>query len=127
MRLNLVTSNKSFAPFFWTQFWGAFNDNFFKNSLVILIAYKGIKVFGMDESMLVAMAGGVFILPFFLFSPLAGQICDKYERSKVMRATKLLEIAIMTVAGIGFFFEVYGLLMFVLFSYGLAEYFFWSC
>ena len=121
MRINLITGNKKFAPFFWTQFWGAFNDNFFKNALVILIAYKGIKVMGMDESMLVALSGGIFILPFFLFSPIAGQICDKFERSRVMRYVKLLEVAIMTIAGIGFFFGIYELLLFVLFLMGFQS------
>ena len=116
-----MTRNKKFAPFFWTQFWGAFNDNFFKNALVLLITYKGIKVFGMDESMLVALSGGVFILPFFLFSPIAGQICDKYERSMVMRRVKLLEMAIMAIAAIGFLFDVYGLLLFVLFLMGFQS------
>jgi 1-acyl-sn-glycerol-3-phosphate acyltransferase len=92
---------RRFAPFFWTQFLGALNDNLFKNSLVILIAF-GAAASAMSADTLVNLAGGIFILPFFLFSATAGQLADKYEKSSVVRAVKLLEIAIMLVAALGF-------------------------
>src|SRR2546422_2575718 len=92
---------RRFAPFFWTQLLGAFNDNLFKNALVILFAFDaGAATVSTDT--LVNLAGGVFILPFFLFSATAGQLADKFEKSRVIRAVKLLEIGIMSLAAIGF-------------------------
>ena len=124
MNLQFITSHKKFAPFFWTQFLGAFNDNFFKNALVVLVAFRGVQLLGMGSGDLVAVASGLFILPFFLFSPLAGQLCDKYEKSQVVRMTKLLEIGIMIIAALGFFFQSYALLLFILFLMGTQSTFF---
>ena len=59
---------RRFAPFFWTQFLGAFNDNVFKNALIILIAYQGSRTLNIDSNILINLAAGLFILPFFLFS-----------------------------------------------------------
>tara|TARA_B100000749_G_scaffold280223_1_gene275447 strand:+ start:153094 stop:154989 length:1896 start_codon:yes stop_codon:yes gene_type:complete len=124
LRLSFITTDKNFSAFFWTQFLGAFNDNFFKNSLLMLIAYRGVTVMGLDEKSLVALSGGIFILPFFLFSPLAGLISDKYEKSKIMRVTKLWEVAVMIIAAIGIYFSWYGPLLLVLFFMGLQSTFF---
>ncbi|MCB0422983.1 MAG: hypothetical protein KDD61_18425, partial [Bdellovibrionales bacterium] len=66
-----------------------------KNALVLIIAYKGVQLFGLDSNQLVAFASGVFILPFFLFSPIAGQLADKNEKSKMIRYTKILELFVM--------------------------------
>ena len=121
MNLQLIFRDKKFSPFFWTQFWGAFNDNFFKNALVVLIAFKGIHLMGLNEASLVALAGGLFILPFFIFSPLAGQLADKYEKSHIIRLTKLLEILVMLLAAIAFFFHSYLILMGLLFLMGLQS------
>ncbi|MFN7098316.1 MAG: hypothetical protein ACK4PR_12295, partial [Gammaproteobacteria bacterium] len=75
---------RRFAPFFWTQFLGAFNDNVFKNGLVIFIAYQAtISVTQSDT--LINICQGLFILPFLLFSAMAGQIADKYEKSQLIR------------------------------------------
>src|SRR5216117_1836670 len=92
---------RRFAPFFWTQLLGAFNDNLFKNALVILFAFGAAEA-ALSTDTLVNLAGGVFILPFFLFSATAGQLADKFEKSRVIRAVKLLEIGIMSLAAIGF-------------------------
>ncbi len=124
MDYRFITQDKKFAPFFWTQFLGAFNDNFLKNALVVLVAFQGVKLLGMDSGALVAFAGGVFILPFFLFSPLAGQLCDKYEKSQIVRATKILEVAIMVPAALAFLTESYGALLFLLFLMGTQSAFF---
>ncbi len=124
MNFKMVTSDKRFAPFFWTQFWGAFNDNFFKNALVIIVAYRGVQLLGMDYGSLVAVAGGLLILPFFLFSPIAGQLSDKYEKSKIVRATKKLEIFIMLIAAFGFFLQSYLLLLGLIFLMGTQSAFF---
>ena len=76
---------------------------------------------GMDSGSLVAVAGGLFILPFFIFSPIAGQFSDKLEKSKLVRLTKKLEILIMLIAAIGFLFKAYALLLVVLFLMGFQS------
>jgi MFS family permease len=115
---------RRFGPLFWTQFFGAFNDNFLKNALVILVEYKSLTVLGMSPPQIVALAGGIFILPFFLFSALAGQIADKYEKGKIIRWIKLVEIFIMIFAASGFVFHQPGFLLVVLFAMGLHSTFF---
>ncbi|MCM2277033.1 MAG: MFS transporter [Oligoflexia bacterium] len=115
---------RRFGPFFWTQFFGAFNDNLLKNAMIILIAFKTSSVLGIPSSQMVAVAGGIFILPFFLFSATSGQLADKYEKTTVMRWVKLAEIAIMAVATIGFLFHQFGLLLVTLFLMGLHSTFF---
>lgn len=107
-----------------TQFLGAFNDNFFKSAMVILITYRLADAAGMDARILVTIAAGVFILPFFLCSSLAGQMADKYERSALARKVKIAEIVIMAGAAAGFYIESIGLLMVVLFLMGAQSAFF---
>ena len=118
MSVKMIFGKGRFWPLFWVQFFGALNDNFFKNALVFLITFQGITLFGMESQSLVSLASGIFILPYFIFSPISGQIADKYEKSQIVRYTKMLEIIIMIVAGIGFFIEEYSLLMVVLFLMG---------
>ncbi|MCB0391638.1 MAG: MFS transporter [Bdellovibrionales bacterium] len=120
----MIFKDKKFSSFFWTQFWGSFNDNFFKNALVVLVAFRGIQLLGLDSATLVAVSSGLFILPFFLFSPLAGQLSDKFEKSKIIRMTKLSEIIIMVIAGLGFLTQSYLLLLAVLFLMGTQSTFF---
>lgn len=115
---------RKFWPLFWTQFLGALNDNFFKNALVILITYKSVSLMGLNPGLLVALAGGIFILPFFLFSATAGQIADRYEKTVVIRITKITELLVMIVAAFGFYFDNYLLLMIVLFLMGTQSAFF---
>ena len=94
-----------FGPFFLTQFLGAFNDNVFKQALIALIAFHAIA--GSDNSdLLINLAAGVFILPFFLFSATAGQLADKFEKSRLIRWIKVLEFFIMCGAAIGFYYEL---------------------
>ena len=109
---------RRFAPFFVTQFLGAFNDNIFRNGLVILITFEGLRVAGMNASQLANVAGALFILPFFLFSATAGQLADKYEKSRLFRYIKLLEIVLMSIAAIAFLTRSYNALLFVLFLMG---------
>jgi len=87
--------SRRFAPFFLTQALGAFNDNVFKNALVILITFGIAGLAAADVSFYVNLAAGLFILPFFLFSATAGQLAEKYEKARLIRWIKLLEIAIM--------------------------------
>jgi 1-acyl-sn-glycerol-3-phosphate acyltransferase len=113
-----LLGQRRFAPFFVTQFLGALNDNIFRNGLVILVTFQGVLVAGMDHSELANVAGGLFILPFFLFSATAGQLADKYEKSMLMRRIKLLEISLMIIAAIAFTFGSYVVLLLVLFLMG---------
>lgn len=122
-QLDLFKKRK-FFPLFWTQFFGAFNDNFFKNSLVILVTFHAQTVMGLPTSQIVALAGGIFILPFFLFSALAGQIADKFEKTKIIKWVKWAEVLIMLFAVLGFATENFPVLLFVLFLMGLQSTFF---
>jgi 1-acyl-sn-glycerol-3-phosphate acyltransferase len=97
-----LLGERRFGPFFATQLLGAFNDNVFKNALVILIAFQAAGLAGLAPEVTVNLAGGVFILPFFLFSATAGQFADKYDKARIMRFVKLAEIAIMAIAAVGF-------------------------
>ncbi len=115
---------QKFWPLFWTQFLGALNDNIFKNTLVVLVTFQGVQLMGMDTPSLVAFAGGIFILPYFLFSPIAGQLADKLEKSRLVRYTKIWELGIMTLAALGFWFESFQLLLAVLFLMGTQSTFF---
>ncbi len=91
---DLLTSRR-FAPMFFTQFLGAFNDNLFKSALVTLITYGMITSFGIPSGVLVTIVAGLFILPFFLFSSLAGDISDKFEKSFIVKMTKVTELVLM--------------------------------
>ena len=90
-----LLKQRRFAPFFSTQFLGAFNDNIFRNGLIILLTFKGIEIFGLNASQIANVAGALFILPYFLFSAIAGQLADKFEKSFLIRSIKLLEILVL--------------------------------
>ncbi|MGZ3807841.1 MAG: MFS transporter [Bacteriovorax sp.] len=109
---------------FWTQFFGALNDNVFKNALVILITYQGASMLGLNSSALVALAGGVFILPYFFFSATSGQIADRYEKTMLVKWIKKSEMAIVSLAILGLYQKNVPLLLFVLFLFGLHSTFF---
>jgi 1-acyl-sn-glycerol-3-phosphate acyltransferase len=108
---------RRFGPFFWTQFLGALNDNLFKNALVMLVAF-GATATAASADALVNLAGGILVLPFFLFSATAGQLADKLEKSRIIRAVKLLEIGIMLIAGLGFMLHSVPVLFVALFLMG---------
>jgi len=110
---------RRFGPFFAAQFLGAFNDNVFKNALVILVTFHAAGLAGLAPEVTVNLAGGLFILPFFLFSATAGQLADKYDKARVIRLVKLLEIGIMVLAAIGFVTSHVTLLFCALFLMGL--------
>lgn len=122
-QMNLLKQRR-FSPLFWTQFFSAFNDNFLKNALIILITFHATQVMGIPASAMVSVAGGIFILPFLLFSATAGQLADKYEKGKIIRIIKLAEIAIMVFATYGFMMHHFSLLLVVLFLMGLHSAFF---
>ena len=96
---------RRFAPFFWAQFLGALNDNVFKIALVTVLTFDTLNWTTMSVDLLNQIIPGLFILPFMLFSASAGQIAEKVEKGRLARAVKLLEILIMGVAGIGWFYH----------------------
>jgi 1-acyl-sn-glycerol-3-phosphate acyltransferase len=110
---------RRFAPFFGTQFLGAFNDHVYKNALVILLTFHAAGMTTMDAGTLVNLCAGLFILPFFLFSATAGQIADKYDKATIMRWVKVMEIAIMLLGAAGFLRQNLTLLLIALFLMGL--------
>lgn len=116
-----LLTERRFAPFFATQFLGAFNDNVFRNALIIVITFQGITVFDLNASQLANVAGALFILPFFLFSASAGQLADKYEKSGLIRIVKIIEIGLMLLAAYAFASDMYELLFLVLFLMGFQS------
>ena len=114
-----LLAERRFGPFFGVQFLGAFNDNVFKQALVILITFHAAGFAGLAPEVMVNLAGGLFILPFFLFSATAGQLADKYDKARIIRLVKVLEVAIMVIAAAGFIRHDVVLLLAALFLLGL--------
>jgi len=113
-----LLGQKRFAPFFATQALGAFNDNAFRNALVVLVGFH----MGLDESAVgfySNIAPALFILPFFLFSATSGQLAEKFEKTRIIRFVKLFEIAAMALASIAFYRHSLWLMLTVLFLMGL--------
>jgi acyl-[acyl-carrier-protein]-phospholipid O-acyltransferase/long-chain-fatty-acid--[acyl-carrier-protein] ligase len=117
-------STRRFLPLFVTQFLGAFNDNIFKNAMVVLIAWRLASAGEMNAQIMITVAAGVFILPFFLFSATAGQFADKFDKSRLIRYIKLAEVVIMSAGAIGFYSGSVSILMGVLFMMGVQSTFF---
>ena len=105
-----LLGERRFAPFFWTQFAGAANDNVFKNAFVVFVTFEAARGIAADAGTIVNLIGAVFILPFMLFSATAGQLADKYEKSRLIRWIKVFEVAIMVVGVAGFALENVALL-----------------
>src|SRR5690554_1304694 len=118
-----LLKSRRFLPLFITLFLGAFNDNLFKNSMLVLVVTA---VFATDlgTNTLVNLAAALFVLPFFLFSPLAGQLADKYEKAAIIRWVKLAEIVIMAFGVMAFYFSSLWGLLTVLFAMGAQSTFF---
>jgi acyl-[acyl-carrier-protein]-phospholipid O-acyltransferase / long-chain-fatty-acid--[acyl-carrier-protein] ligase len=115
---------RRFFPLFIVQFFGAFNDNVFKNALVIMLTYKLADQLNFNPEIIVSLAAGLFILPFFLFSATAGKIADKYEKSRLIQFIKYAEVALMVGASIGFYLNSIFILMIILFGLGAQSSFF---
>jgi 1-acyl-sn-glycerol-3-phosphate acyltransferase len=92
---------RRFAPFFWTQFSGAANDNLFKFAFTVMVTYQ-LSVGWLPPSLAGLVIGALFILPFLLFSATSGQLTDKFEKTRIMRFVKNLEVVIMAIAAAGF-------------------------
>ncbi len=119
-----LLGERRFWPLFWTQFLGAFNDNLFKNALVILVAYRSMGLLGVSSKSIVVACAGIFILPFFFFSATAGQLADHFPKWRLIRWVKLWEIGVMSLAGVGFAIDSLPLLLTVLFLMGMQSTFF---
>ncbi|MEA3234931.1 MFS transporter [Pseudomonas mosselii] len=111
-----LLGKRRFLPFFITQSLGAFNDNLFKQSLILAILYK-LSLEG-DRSIWVNLCALLFILPFFLFSALAGQFGEKFAKDRLIRAIKLAEIVIMAIGATGFVTHHLELMLVALFAMG---------
>jgi len=109
---------RRFFPFFVAQSLGALNDNVFKNALVLLLTFHAASWTTLDITTLSNLAGALFILPFLLFSATAGQLADKFDKTRITRYVKLFEIGIMVLAAIGFYQHSFTLLMVALFLMG---------
>ena len=113
-----LLGQRRFAPFFLSQSLGAFNDNVFKQALVILVTVKAVGLTDDERSLWANLASALFILPFFLFSATAGQWAEKYEKARSIRRIKLLEIVIAVLAAVGFWLDSLPFLLGVLFLLG---------
>jgi len=113
-----LLTQKRFLPFFITQFLGAYNDNVFKNSLIIMIAFQGSRLTSINTDVLINLSAGLFILPFFIFSATAGQWIEKQEKGRAIRLIKLLEVIIMAMAAIAFTYNALFVLIALLFLMG---------
>jgi 1-acyl-sn-glycerol-3-phosphate acyltransferase len=109
---------RRFAPFFWTQALGAFNDSAFRNAMVMLAAFQ-MGLPNNEVSLYTNLAPALFILPYFLFSATAGQLAEKFEKTRIIRYVKLFEIAAMLLAAWGFHTHNLVLLLAVLFMMGV--------
>jgi acyl-[acyl-carrier-protein]-phospholipid O-acyltransferase / long-chain-fatty-acid--[acyl-carrier-protein] ligase len=96
-----LLGSRRFGPLFWAQFLSAFNDNAVKNALVLMIAYRADAASQLSAQILIPLAGGLFILPFFLCSATAGQLADQHDKAWLIRLIKLSEIALMLAAAAG--------------------------
>ena len=119
-----LLGTRRFLPMFLTQFFGALNDNVYKQALLLVITYGLIQQQTFQVSTLNNLAQLLFILPYFIFSATAGQIADKFERSQLVRGIKILEIIIMLIGSIGFITGHLWLLLLALFMMGTHSTFF---
>jgi MFS family permease len=118
-----LMKQRRFLPLFATQFLNAFNDNFYKMAMVILVTFTIYKD-PETEAWFNALAGGLFILPFFLFSALAGQLADSTDKTRMIRVIKTAEIFIMIVGAIGIWFHLVPVMLLALFAMGMHSTFF---
>ena len=116
-----LLSEKRFLPYFCTQFLGAFNDNIYRNALAIIVTYVLAKE---NQAIIINVALVAFILPYFLFGALAGQLADKYEKSWLIRRIKIAEIVIMCFGSVALYLQSMPMMLFILFALGSQSAFF---
>jgi 1-acyl-sn-glycerol-3-phosphate acyltransferase len=115
---------RRFLPFFCAQACGAFNDNLLKNVLIILVTYQAARWSALLPELLANIAAALFIAPFVVFSGIAGQLGERFDKTRILKCVKALEILIMLVAAIGFLQHRVALLLFALFMMGVHSTFF---
>src|SRR3954462_9452064 len=113
-----LLAQRRFAPFFWTQFCGAANDNLFKFAFTVMVTYQ-LQLEWMPPALAGLVIGALFILPFLLFSATSGQLTDKFDKQSMIRFVKNLEIAIMLLAAFGFWIANAPVLLACVFLMGL--------
>lgn len=121
-RFLALLRRRRFLPFFLVQFSGAFNDNLYRNALLVLLVSGAVAAERVN--LWVNLAAGLFILPFFLFSPLAGQLADRCDKARLMRWVKAAEVLIMAGAAAALFQQAWGWLLALLFAMGTHSSFF---
>ncbi|MBH5329757.1 MFS transporter [Eikenella sp. S3360] len=115
-------TSRRFAPLFGTQFLGALNDNLFKIALATMISFYGLGQNGLIEpAQMINVSALLFVLPFFLFSALSGQLCNKFDRGRMAVVVKVAEVLIMMLATVGFLTQSLWLLLFSIFLMGLQS------
>ncbi len=119
-----LLGERRFLPFFFTQAFGAFNDNVYKNAVLLIVSYETAAYTTLNPGVLNQIAAGLFILPFVLFSGISGQLADRFDKAVVMRCVKACEVGIMALAGAGFHFRNLWLLFGALFLMGAHSTFF---
>lgn len=119
-----LMGERRFLPFFCAQACGAFNDNLLKNVLIILVTYQATRWSDIRPELLTNIAAALFIAPFVIFSGLAGQLGERFDKTRILKTVKALEILIMVAAGIGFLQHRVALLLFALFMMGVHSTFF---
>lgn len=119
-----LLTQRRFLPYFLTQSLGAFNDNIYKNTLLLFVAFASVDSLPISSNLFINLAAGLFILPFFLFSAPAGVLADKYEKSAFIRKIKIAEIIIMLFGALAFILKDYTLLLILLFLMGTQSAFF---
>lgn len=122
--MDLCLTNTRFRGMFWAQFFGALNDNVFKNALVILVLYKGWTIGDLEPEKFAVIAGAIFITPFLLFSAWGGQLADGMDKAKLVKFLKSSELAISLVAVTGLLTHMAPLLLLALFGFASQSAFF---
>jgi acyl-[acyl-carrier-protein]-phospholipid O-acyltransferase / long-chain-fatty-acid--[acyl-carrier-protein] ligase len=114
-----LLARRRFGPLFWVQFAGAFNDNLLKFALLFLASFGIYRGEPERAELLATVSTGLFILPYFLFSSIAGQIADRADKARLVRWVKLAEVGIMAIALLGFWTASVPLLLTCLFGMGV--------
>ena len=115
-QFSLLTQRR-FLPYFTVQALGAFNDNVYRQAIIGLLFFLGVS--SAERTVYTSLAPAIFILPYFLFSGIAGQIAERMEKQRLIRITTLMEIGIMSVAAIGFLASNMAVLLVALFFTGV--------
>ncbi len=116
--------DKTFLPLFLTQFIGAFNDNALKSAFSFLVAFKGMSLAGFSTDLALMVGATVYVMPFMLFSGIAGNLSDRIDKARIVRATRVAEIGLALVAGAALALESGWLMLVCLFAYSTQSTFF---